>query len=205
MADDPRERLCVLAEGAGTSLSALSRMVGRNAAYLQQYARRGTPRVLPEAERRRLAAFFGIDEAELGGVPAAPAPLRLPRLDVAASAGPGALVDGEVELGAEVIDAGLARRLGLSAGAAAVIRVRGDSMAPGLCDGDHIVVDTADRAPGARGGVFVIRIDGAVMVKRVARSGRALVATSDNPAAPPVPGGAIAVIGRVVWQMRRPL
>jgi repressor LexA len=52
--------------------------------------------------------------------------------------------------------------------------------------------------------VYVIRIDDAVMVKRVALLRGALVATSDNPVAEPVPPGAIAVIGRVVWQMREP-
>lgn len=194
----------MLADGAGESLAALSRMLGRNAAYLQQYTRRGTPRVLPEEDRRRLAAFFGVDEAELGGRPTAPPSVRVPRLDIAASAGPGALVDGEVELGADAIDPALARRLGLQPGCGAIIRVRGSSMEPGLCDGDHILVDTGDRAPGVRGGVFVIRIDDAVMVKRVRQAGGALQASSDNSDASPVPDGPMEVIGRVVWQMRRP-
>lgn len=202
--DDVRLRLCALAEASGESLAALSRMLGRNAAYLQQYVRRGSPRALPEEERRRLAAFFGVDEGELGGAPAAPGPLRVPRLDVVASAGPGAFVDGEVEVGADVIDPLLARQLGLRAGQAAIIRVRGDSMEPGLFDGDHIVVDTADRSPPGRGGVFVVRIDGLVMVKRVSLRGGVIEAGSDNPLAPPVPDAPVEVIGRVVWQMRRP-
>ena len=202
--DDARLRLCSLADSARESLAALSRMLGRNPAYLQQYVRRGSPRALPEEERRRLASFFGVDEAELGGAPAAPGPLRVPRLDVAASAGPGAFVDGEVEVGADAIDPELARRLGLRAGQAAIIRVRGDSMEPGLLDGDHIVVDTASRSPGARGGVFVVRIDGAVMVKRVRLRGGVAEASSDNPAASPLPPAPVEVIGRVVWQMRRP-
>lgn len=201
---DPAARLSALAAEYGASLAALSRMLGRNAAYLQQFVMRGTPRALAEEDRRRLAAFFGVDEGELGGVPAPPAGVRVPRLDVAASAGPGALVDGEVTIGADVVDAALARRLGLTAGAVAIIRVRGDSMEPGLMDGDEILVDTTNRKPGEKGGVFVIRIDGAVMVKRVARRGGALEAGSDNPLAAPVPGGPIEVIGRVVWQMRRP-
>ena len=77
-------------------------------------------------------------------------------------------------------------------------------MEPGLFDGDQIVVDTADRTPRAKGGVYVIRIDDAVMVKRVALVRGALVAKSDNSDAAVVPDGAIAVIGRVVWQMREP-
>lgn len=202
--DQVRHRLMQLAEARGASLAALSAMIGRNAAYLQQYATRGSPRTLAEADRRTLAAFFGVAEEELGGPPAPPPALRVPRLDVAASAGPGTLVDAEVELGADLLDAGLARKLGLRAGAVAIIRVRGDSMEPGLADGDHILVDTSARAPGTAGGVFVVRIDGALMVKRVRRARAGLVVTSDNPAAAPVPDGAVEVVGHVVWMMRAP-
>lgn len=201
---DPSAALAALASDRGVSLAALSAMLGRNAAYLQQYVKRGTPRVLAERDRRVLADYFGVTEDVLGALSGRGGPLRIPRLDVAASAGPGALVDTEIAIGADVIDADLARRLGLRDGQAAVIRVRGDSMEPGLIDGDHIVVDMADRSPGARGGVFVIRIDGATMVKRVTAKGATLVAVSDNPAAAPVPKGTIAVIGRVVWLMRAP-
>jgi phage repressor protein C with HTH and peptisase S24 domain len=202
--DATRTMLVELAARTGASLSALSRMIGRNPAYLQQYVRRGSPRVLPEEERRRLAGFFGVGEGELGGVAGmTPVALRVPRLDVAASAGPGSLVDDEVMLGADAIDPALMRRLALK-GEAAIIRVRGDSMEPGLLEGDQILVDTGDRVPNARGGVFVIRIEEAVMVKRVAlRDGR-LTVRSDNPAAAPVPAGEAQVIGRVVWLMRVP-
>lgn len=204
MADtDPKAALAGLAAARGDSLAALSAMLGRNAAYLQQFVRRGSPRVLAERDRRLLAGYFGVDETLLGAI-ARPVPFRLPRLDVAASAGPGALVDGEIVLGTDAIDPALAGRLGLREGQAAIIRVRGDSMAPGLLDGDHIVVDTADRRPGARGGVFVIRIDTATMVKRVVPDAGRLVVSSDNPEAGAVPVGAVEIVGRVVWQMRVP-
>lgn len=204
MMDQVGTRLIELAATRGVSLAALSAMIGRNAAYLQQFASRGSPRVLAEGDRRTLAAFFGVDEAVLGGPPAPPPPIRVPRLDVAASAGPGAVVDADVELGADMLDAALARKLGLRAGAVAIIRVRGDSMEPGLADGDHILVDTSARTPAGDGGVFVVRIDGALMVKRVQRTRTRLVVTSDNPAAGPVPDGAVEMVGRVVWMMRAP-
>ncbi len=159
--------------------------------------------MLAERDRRVLAAYFGVAETMLGATEQ-PSAFRLPRLDIAASAGPGASVDGEIVLGTDMIDPALARRLGLREGQAAIIRVRGDSMGPGLLDGDHIVVDTADRRPGARGGVFVIRIGSAMMVKRVAAGADGLVVSSDNPAAGAVPEGGVDVVGRVVWQMREP-
>jgi repressor LexA len=201
---DPRTALAALAAARGDSLAALSAMLGRNAAYLQQYVRRGSPRVLGERDRRLLSAYLGVSEGVLGAPVDRVAAFRIRKLDVEASAGPGAQVDGEIVLGTDTLDSGLARRLGLKDGQAAIIRVRGTSMEPGLFDGDHIVVDTADRTPRSKGGLYVIRIEDAVMVKRVALAGGRLVATSDNLVAGPVPDGPIVVIGRVVWQMREP-
>ncbi len=201
---DPRTALATLAAARGDSLAALSTMLGRNTAYLQQYVRRGSPKILGERDRRVLSAYLGVSETVLGALPDHAAGFRIRKLDVAASAGPGALVDREIVLGTDTLDPGLARKLGLRDGQAAIIRVRGNSMEPGLFDGDHIVVDTADRTPRAKGGVYVIRIDDVVMVKRVALAGGKLAATSDNPAAGPIAEGRIVVIGRVVWQMREP-
>lgn len=207
MAADARATVVQHAGARGETLKALSLMLGRNAAYLQQFVRRGSPRVLDGRDRQLLADHFGIDEDLLGGdLPARP--LRLPVLDIAASAGPGTLVEAEVVVGAGTIDGDLARQLGLRPGRASILGVRGDSMAPGLLAGDQIVVDETSRQPRAEGGIYVIRIgsaaEGVVLVKRVARRGDVLVVTSDNPATPPVGEGPVTVLGRVVWQMRRP-
>lgn len=56
--DDPRAALLAAADAKGVALSALSRMIGRNAAYLNQYVRRGSPKRLPERERTLLADFL---------------------------------------------------------------------------------------------------------------------------------------------------
>ena len=45
---DAREKLSELARERGSSLAALSRMLGRNASYLQQYITKGSPRKLEE-------------------------------------------------------------------------------------------------------------------------------------------------------------
>jgi hypothetical protein len=50
----------------GESYAAMSRFIGRNAAYLQQFVKRGTPERLPEKERLMLAKYFGVDERRLG-------------------------------------------------------------------------------------------------------------------------------------------
>lgn len=61
-----RDTIVRVAAERGESLSALSRKIGRNVAYLQQYIERGTPKRLPEEERRMLAIALEIDERRLG-------------------------------------------------------------------------------------------------------------------------------------------
>ncbi len=63
---NPREQLPKLASERGRSLASLSAMSGRNPAYLQQFVSRGSPRRLPEDERRHLAIALEVDERELG-------------------------------------------------------------------------------------------------------------------------------------------
>src|SRR5688500_17864154 len=101
MLSEPRlviERLCA---ERGEDFAGLSRMLGRNPAYIQQFVRRGVPKRLKEAERRKLARYFAISESLLGG-PAeenGAADLDLvpvKRVAVRASAGPGAMVATEV-------------------------------------------------------------------------------------------------------------
>lgn len=198
---DPRAALQAAAMAQGESLAALSRLLGRNAAYLQQFVQRGTPRRLAEQDRRLLAGYLGLSDAALGGPDqAVPMPVmaRVPRLDVGASAGPGGVVDSERTLHAEGVDAAMLRRLGLRADALSIVVARGDSMWPTIGDGDEMLVDHADTAVDRRGGVYAIRIDGAVMVKRLLREGRALRVISDNPVYPAITTAAVDIIGRVV-------
>ena len=48
MSDEARAMLGRLCSERGESLAGLSRLLGRNDAYIQQYLRKGTPRRLPE-------------------------------------------------------------------------------------------------------------------------------------------------------------
>lgn len=201
--DAVRQVLTAAAKREGASLIGLSRLLGRNGSYLQQFVNRGSPRVLPERERAILADYLGLAEETLGGRPARALAVR--RFEVAASAGPGALADDE---GEGVAHLPLAMVAGLAADPAALtlIAARGDSMLPTIADGDDILVDTGDRRVGRRGAVFVLRIDGAVVVKRLRLAAGLVEVASDNPAAGPIgpiPADAAEVIGRVVWLGRR--
>lgn len=211
MHTDPRTVLAALIAARGEDYAGLSRLIGRNAAYIQQYIKRGTPRRLAEADRRRLAQYFGVEERELGGpepLLSAGALVRVPRLDVGASAGDGAVAEGERALGSIAFEPGWLRRLGVGAADLSLIRVEGDSMAPTLADGDEILVDRADAAARLRDGIYVLRIEGALVVKRVAvnPAGGRLSVRSDNPAYPSWPDcdpAAVDLVGRVVWVGRR--
>jgi phage repressor protein C with HTH and peptisase S24 domain len=197
---EARNTLAELADGAGVSLAFLSRRIGRNAAYLQQFVRRGTPRRLDEEDRRWLAAFFNVDEARLGARPD-PDMVAVRRIEASAFAGAGGLVDEDRDAGEERIDARVVRRLGVAPDALTMIAAQGSSMEPLIHDGDSLLVDTADRRLSSRPGIFVLRLDGALLVKRVARVGLEVRIASDNPATPdiaPQRADRVTVIGRVV-------
>lgn len=212
---DARDTLERLIRDRGEDYVSLSRLLGRNAAYIQQFIRRGVPRKLDEDDRRKLARYFGVDEGVLGAPDVAPtvvakarALVTVPRLAVRASAGPGALPDSERAIGEIGFDARYMRRLAADPSALSAIRVEGDSMMPTLADGDDIVVDRADGTDRLRDGIYVLRIEDALNVKRLAinPASRSVTVKSDNPAYPSWPDcdlRKIAVIGRVVWVGRR--
>lgn len=215
-AEDSRQALDRLIAERGEDYAALSRLIGRNAAYIQQFIKRGTPRRLAERDRATLAAYFGVDEIVLGGQPArrtgepSDAMQRVPRLDVGASAGPGAVTDHERAEAQFAFDSRWLRRLCGDPGRLAIIRVEGDSMVPTLNDGDDIMVDGSDDAARLRDGIYVLRRDGVLLVKRLAcgfAGARLRVSIiSDNPAYPAEQDVAVrdlVIVGRVVWAGRR--
>jgi phage repressor protein C with HTH and peptisase S24 domain len=208
---DVRQRLLDLAAERRVSLAALSRMIGKNSSYLQQFVRKGSPRKLEEIDRAKLARFFGVDEAELGKTkensfssstnsPAAEW-VDVPRLTVGASAGGGASSEGEDVCGTIRFAPRWLRSMGLQAGMLSAIAVTGDSMEPTLRDGDEILVD---RTPSPlRDGIHVVRLEDNLLVKRI-DTGRpgVVVLLSDNPVYAPLEcrPGDVQVIGRVVWK-----
>lgn len=203
---DPRERLAGLARERGSSLAALSRMLGRNSTYLQQFLTKGSPRKLEEADRRKLAQFFGVSEAELGAsedISYEPSVdwVEVPRLPLEASAGPGAVGAAEMAFDAFRFSRRWLREQGLEPALLSSIRVLGDSMDPMLRDGDEILVDRTPRP--FREGVHVVRLGEALHVKLLqAVPPDRLRLISKNAAYEPVevPMADVDVVGRVVWK-----
>ena len=204
------ERLCA---ERGEDFAGLSRMLGRNPAYIQQFVRRGVPKRLKEEERRKLARYFSISEALLGGPPddmVGPNGLvSVKRHPVMVSAGPGAVVNEELGKPYFAFDERWLKSLTQTPPAnLSIVRVEGDSMSPTLNAGDEILVDLGDCAERLRDGIYVIRIDDALVVKRLALNpvGRRVTVQSDNPAYPDWPECGLDEIncsGRVIWAGRK--
>ena len=213
MPNDPRKALERLCAERGEDFAGLSRLLGKNPAYIQQYIRRGTPRRLKEDERRKLARYFGVSESLLGGPsdqePIAGALVPVKRVLVRASAGPGAVPGAEREQPYFAFDEKWLRTLTASkADDLSIIRVEGDSMAPTLNDGDDILVDRAGCSEALRDGIYVLRVEESLLVKRLAIHplGKSVTVQSDNPAYPDWPDCGledIHCIGRVIWAGRK--
>jgi phage repressor protein C with HTH and peptisase S24 domain len=213
--NEEREQLLELAQQGRVSLAELSRMLGRNPSYLQQYVRKGSPRKLEEGDRRKLAQFFGVKETVLGaengfdlggaeGAKAAEPYVAIPRLMIDASAGPGALnAQGGTEensFDAYRFSRRWLREMGLEGADLSAIRVEGDSMEPVLRSGDDIFVDRNKRAGE---GVHVVRLGEGLHVKQVQVSAPGRIKlVSANPAYPPIDleRDEVEIIGRVVWK-----
>ncbi len=203
---DPRERLAELARERAASLAKLSRMIGRNGSYLQQYISKGSPRKLEEQDRRRLAEFFGVGESELGAPEEKSSGARgdwieVPRLSLEVSAGPGATAAEEIPVDAFRFSRRWLRENGLEPAQLSAIRVMGDSMDPLLRDGDEILVDRTPRP--FREGVHVVRLGEALHVKLLqAVPPDRLRLISKNAAYEPVEVAMsdVDVVGRVVWK-----
>ena len=111
-------------------------------------------------------------------------------LDVSAGNGLGEAQDGTSESIALPRDGMMRQRL--AAAMCALVRVKGDSMAPAIPDGAFILLNAAERFTFAPG-IYAFTRDGEAFAKRLAVTSTALDGTpapvlliSDNPAYPPV-------------------
>jgi len=135
----------------------------------------------------------------------------IPLYDVHAAAGSGAVVDSE-----HVVDFlhfkqdWIRHELHAKPADLYLIYVDGESMEPTLRPGDVILVDRRDHLQ-ARDGIYVLRMDGTLLVKRLQRlPGGIINVSSDNASYRPfdlkasdLEGTDFAIVGRVVWTGRR--
>jgi hypothetical protein len=198
-----RAALAALMAEQGVSFAELSRVIGRNAAYLQQYVRRGVRASWPSATGRcsRLSSAC----PRRGWAGARPRGWsEIPRIDVA----PRQVRDGWWRT----------RRRGNP------LRCRRRCCGNWACalprhhDPGRRRFDVADACPTAtrssstataakcagKGGIFVMRLDGVLMVKRLRAAVGGIEVVSDNPAYPLrlLPARDVDVVGRVAWLSR---
>lgn len=213
--DDVRAFLDDLITEQRTSYSDLSRLIGRNPAYIQQFIKRGTPRRLGEQDRRTIARFFGVPEHLLSSPAspdAQPEPIRrsaqavaIKRMTLGVSAGTGALDIDDQRYTTVMMDSRWLRTIGVQPLEASLSRVEGESMAPTLFHGDEILVNHGDDMARLRDGIYVLRLDDALLVKRVAmglQRGQFSI-LSDNvlyPSWRDIDPQHVSIIGRVVWK-----
>lgn len=214
------QRLKQAREAAGVSQGKLAEAVGMRQPSIQAIEKgevRGTKHLLA------IARTLNVDPDWLETGRANPAPAarhapaaasiieiegdayaRLPLYDIRAQAGRGSLAyDGE-PIGWRVFDLNWIKTVSRAPiEQLKVVEVAGDSMEPTLYKGDHVLVDLGNRAI-AQHGLFVLRLDESLMVKRVQKSfstGTVRI-ISDNPkyhAEEISEDGRLDVIGRVVW------
>jgi phage repressor protein C with HTH and peptisase S24 domain len=134
--------------------------------------------------------------------------VAIPLYDVRAAAGGGAIVDSE-----QIVDflhfkeQWVRAELHAAPSDLYLIYVEGESMEPTLRPGDVILIDHRDQSQ-ARDGIYVLRLDGTLLVKRL--PGSVIKVSSDNSAYSPFELKAaeleqndFSIVGRVVWTGRR--
>lgn len=135
--------------------------------------------------------------------------VHIPRYDVEASAGGGAVVHNE-----QVVDYLSFRKewvrntLGVSIQDLALISVIGDSMEPTLSEGDVVLLDMTTRSV-LDGSIYALQLNGGLLVKRIQRKlDGSVVVKSDNArydteVVSEDKADRLKIIGRVVWVGRR--
>lgn len=132
--------------------------------------------------------------------------VRLPMLTPALSAGGGAEASGATRQADWLFPRSWLRRSFGHDDHLELVRVAGDSMLPDLQDGDWVMIDRRRRDP--RDGLYALRLEDTLLVKRLQFQGRTIRVVSSNPSYPPLELDRqdealdLEIIGRVVWSSK---
>jgi Peptidase S24-like len=206
---DPRAALDQLIRENKEGYSALSRLIGRNPAYIQQFIKRGSPRKLDESDRKKLANYFGVTDSHLGG-PREPTGssdqfIAVPVLSMLGTKGSSDDAScGKARGHVSFSNVWLQRLTSRKTLDLAIARIAGDSMEPTLRNGDDVLVDLQDEQTMLRDGVYVLSTDNGLEVKRISVEpfGKGVSIVSDNPlyrSWENLSRDAVKTVGRVIW------
>ena len=203
--DKNRQRLLALIDRHPSyDLAGLSRLLGKNHAYLHQFIWKGSPRELREKDMRMVLKALN------GTLPATKTSqmVHIPQFNFRAGMGGGGIIDRETSDDFLSLPRTYLEQMQLSSADLISIDVEGDSMSPTLESGDRIMINRSDKNP-ASGGVFAIHDSDALVVKRIERIPATnpvrLKLISDNPnhGTYEVPADETNILGRVVWYARK--
>jgi phage repressor protein C with HTH and peptisase S24 domain len=198
--DLPGRTLSRLLSGQEPKLSQLLALATATFVRLEWLASGTGPMRPSEAE------VFQAGDELAGDDASAPQAVLIRRYDARASAGPATGIEAGPPLENLAFPAAFIHgQLRRDPAHLAVLECIGDSMEPTLHDGDLLLVDTARREP-ASGRIYVFRVDGALLAKRIQRRlDGSLQLISDNPRYPteefrPSASAPLDVLGEVVWR-----
>ena len=196
----PRQALDDLIREREETYAAVSRLLGRNSAYIQQYIKRGTPARLDQSDIAQLALHFDVPAKLLGGKDSSSSPRRsvitVPVIEVKGS---------EIrQERSRIVDEAWLRRLCNRPAGLAILPIVGEAMQPTLQNGDEVIIQRLRSHDSLLDGLYVVRGSSETFVRRIAldpTKNRISVLT-DHPAYPSWNGvqrKAINVVGRVIW------
>jgi phage repressor protein C with HTH and peptisase S24 domain/DNA-binding XRE family transcriptional regulator len=186
----------------GMSQQQLANKLNTTAVSVGRYEREDQRLSLPLL--RRFAKIFDVTIGEIAGeTRLTPDYLSVPVFDLRAAAGAGALAQDNEPAGHLMFREQWLRRMSSDIHRLFVLEISGDSMWETLHDGDHALVDPA-QTNARREGLYVIRIDDMLQVKRISMHPvtKLLTVKSDNPAYRTydnIQPDDIAIMGRLVW------
>lgn len=196
---EPREALDSLISERGETYASISRLLGRNSAYIQQFIKRGSPARLDQSDIALLALHFDVPVEVLGGKEGPTVGQRsivkVPLLN-------GTGNDSRSQW--RLVDAAWLGRLCDQPASAAILPIVGEAMEPTLCNGDEVMISRVRFQESVREGLYAIRGSSEIFVRRIAidPTKNRLTVLTDHPAYPSWQGiqrKGVDIVGRVIW------
>ena len=196
----PRQALDDLIREREETYAAVSRLLGRNSAYIQQYIKRGTPARLDQSDIAQLALHFDVSGKLLGGKESSSTPRRSV-ITVPVIEAKGLEIPQERS---RIVDEAWLRSLCNRPPGLAILHIAGEAMQPTLQSGDEVIIQRLRSHDALHDGLYAVRGSSETFVRRIAldpTKNRISVLT-DHPAYPSWNGvqrKAINVVGKVIW------
>lgn len=196
---EPREALDGLISERGETYASISRLLGRNSAYIQQFIKRGSPARLDQSDIALLALHFDVPVEILGGKEGPTVGQRsivkVPLLN-------GTGNDSRSQW--RLVDAAWLGRLCDQPASVAILPIVGEAMEPTLRNGDEVMISRVRFQESVREGLYAIRGSTEIFVRRIAidPTKNRLTVLTDHPAYPSWQGiqrKGVDIVGRVIW------